>query len=690
MGTFNDNEDHKDGSNFLNGSNSGNNEEGVSSDSGNPQISDNEVVVDNDLGQIIENEIDKIPLKKEGEKVKIDTEALWNEVGFHRITGGIFYSYVLLIVGAIVGLFTVTIIAEFLPYPEINGYKNMTATLLGFWFGLLDLNLGGGGGLSDGMNRFIGQYADTNPERALEYVRFYIWFQMWTGIVQVTAISIVMFTYFVHTNLAYLTWFILAQSMVQYPGMLMIMEATLKSFQRGDKTAWLSWLQDTVFQVSVNIVFLIIGKYWGSHNPVIGELMGITIMYILSQFMDDWINLIVGGFMFSHVLKSRGIDRGVLTLFVPKFDKEVIREALTFTGKQWIGGQVTGLISYMINLFLIVKMPQMASFTGLMLIPSFLGHLVSMINWGSPTVPAISEAYNNGKKELAQYFVHDLFKYYIFTTLWMAVPLIVLTPRMLTMVMNISFVKGLGNYEAGLVMIPIFMIRDSMSNWRGIWQKIFIACDKPMPPIYVNWIFTIPGYAFQFLFIYLCIDLQIMPMWYVLIIPGFLNDTLKAIVGYIWLQKTTLPIDYKKISWQVFIAPLLTAFAYAIVLYLFQITLWPLMDLIMYQIMGEMGYILDVMIILLGILFIFPGIFYAPFYALFGGWDEFTIEEFRKTAVISGPSKFVMMVLYKISNKFHKLSKWANKYPIADYDIVKKQVAELVAEGKAFKLLKKK
>jgi hypothetical protein len=127
------------------------------------------------------NKIVEEPKKKK----KVDTEALWNEVGFHRIIGGTFYSYILLIVGAIAGLGTVAIIAEFLPFPEINGYKALSTSLLGFWFGLFDLNLGGGGGFSDGMSRFIGQYADTNPRRAMKYIQFYIWFQMFTGIIQV-------------------------------------------------------------------------------------------------------------------------------------------------------------------------------------------------------------------------------------------------------------------------------------------------------------------------------------------------------------------------------------------------------------------------------------------------------------------------------------------------------------------------
>jgi hypothetical protein len=656
----------------------------------NSQGIDNAVAINNENSININQDkafLDANNLKKP--LSEYDTEKLWNEVGFHRIIGGTFYGYILLIIGAVVGLATVAIIAEFLPYPQINGYRNMTSTLLGFWFGLLDLNLGGGGGLSDGMNRFIGQYADTNPRRSLEYIRFYIWFQMFTGIAQVTVISSLMFTYFVNSNLAYLTWFILAQSLVQYPGMLMIMQDSLRAFQRGDKQAKLAWLQDTVFQVTVNIVFLILGKMWGESNPAIGELMGITVFYILSQFVDDWINLFIGGKMFADVLKKRGIEGGFWMLLKPQFDKEVVKESIKFTGKQWAGGQITGLIGWIISMNIMVQMPQFSSWSGLLLIPNFLGHLVSMTNWASPTVPAISESYNNGKKELAQYFVHDVLKYYIFVTLWMAVPLSLLAPKILGVVMSMDFISGLGNYQAGLIMIPIIMIRDGLGGWRSLWGKVFVACNKPMPGIYLDWAFTIPGYALQFLFIYLCLDTQILPVWFLLFMPGFINDTIKSVFGYIYLQKTTLQIQYRKIAWQIFIAPLLTAVCYGITLLIFQATVWPLLDLLFIAIAGDIGPLIVAAFILLGVLFIFPALFYAPYYALFGGWDDFTLEEFKKAALLTGPSKFVVMSLYKITAFFYKRSKLSNRFPIADYVIIKRQVQELVAEGKANKLLKK-
>ncbi|MBD3351743.1 MAG: hypothetical protein GF364_09685 [Candidatus Lokiarchaeota archaeon] len=211
-----------------------------------------------------------------------------------------------------------------------------------------------------------------------------------------------------------------------------------------------------------------------------------------------------------------------------------------------------------------------------------------------------------------------------------------------------------------------------------------------MPPIYIDYIFTLPGYGFQFLFLYLCVDLAVLPVWFILFMPALINDSLKMILGYAWLQKTTLKIGWKKMAWQVTVAPLLASLCYGVVLLLFQVTIWPLLDLAAIALFGEIGPVIIAAIILLCILFVFPALFFGPFYSLFGGWDEFTIEEFRKCALISGPSKWITMLLYNISYKFHKLSPLKNKHPIADYEIIKKQVTELVEEGKANRLLNKK
>lgn len=628
------------------------------------------------------NSLSKKQLRKAQDK--IEREKLWNEVGFHRITGGFFYNYVLLIVGAITGLVLIgVLLVEFMPYPEIEGYKKVAAAFLGFWFGLLDFNLGGGGGLSDGITRFIGQYSDTNPRRALKYIQFYVWFQMFSGLIQVTGLIIVCLVIISKTaSTAYLVYFIIAEGLVQYPGMLMIMQSSLKSFQRGDKTAILQFLQENVFQFSINIIFLIIGKQWGASNPAIGELMGITIFYIAAQYMDDWFNLIVGGVFLHKVLKERGLEEGVWAIFRPDFDKDIVKECLTYTGKQWITGQALSAVNYVINLYFAITVTGYAAFTGLLLIPNFLGHLVSTAGpMASSAIPAISESYNNKKMELTRYFIHNLFKYFGFLTCFLYTSLAVLSPRVIEIIVK-NF-PGLANYRAGVVMIPIVMMVSAAGVYTGLWGRIFAACNDPTTSNYIGMLTTPTGYAIKWLFYYLCIVQGVLPIWYILLLPDFVNGLIAMVIGYATLQKKIIKLDYKKMAWQAFIAPLLASVMYIGILYIFMYTLWPAMEaflgLMMPEMYAEVGF---GVIVLLLMLFVFPGIFFCPCLAWLGGWDDYNLDEFRKTAILSGPSKGIVMIMYKISNKFAKISPWHNKFPLADYTLVKQEIADLVAEGK--------
>jgi hypothetical protein len=632
-------------------------------------------------------------------EARTQEEELWNTVGYHRITGGFFYSYILMIGGAVIGLITVSwLLPEFLPYPEINGFRNIvTGTILGFWFGLFDLNLGGGGGFSDGMSRFIGQYASTDPRRAVKYIQFYIVWQMVSGVIQVSIFVLLSIFYFPHTSFAHLTWFIIAESLVQYPGMLMIMEAALKAFQRGDKLAWLVWLQDTVFQVTVNIIFLIIGKWWGSNNPAVGELMGITVFYILSQFMDDYINLALGSVMFGKILKPYGIR--IRDLFSPQFDKKVVRECLSYTGKQWVAGQIGGFIGFFIGLYVLMIFPSMAFWTGLMLIPNALGNLVSMQGpmMGS-AVPAFSESYNNGKKELCKYFIHSSLKYYGFITMFMAVSLAVLASRLIEFVV-IAF-PDLRYYTLASVIVPSVIMVEALSPLTGLPDKLFNACHRPLTPIILGWILTPLGYFMQFLWLYLTVFTNTLPIWTYLMYPGFFVNLVRTIIAFWWIQRSLIKIDYKRIAWQAIIAPALAAIAYGLALYGICYSLWPalnsLFEWIIVAITGnagiglQYGVLAGSLVIIFLVLFVFPGGLYAPFSGLFGAWDDFTLEEFHKCALISGPSKGITMFVYNSFKFFSRFSPWYNKFPMNDYTLVQKEAGELIAEGKANKILGKK
>lgn len=53
-----------------------------------------------------------------------------------------------------------------------------------------------------------------------------------------------------------------------------------------------------------------------------------------------------------------------------------------------------------------------------------------------------------------------------------------------------------------------------------------------------------------------------------------------------------------------------------------------------------------------------------PLYGLLGAWDERSLEDFRKAALISGPSKFVIMGMYKLTRWGHEHSPLKNRFQI--------------------------
>jgi len=276
--------------------------------------------------------------------------------------------------------------------------------------------------------------------------------------------------------------------------------------------------------------------------------------------------------------------------------------------------------------------------------------------------------------------------------IFMATPLIVLSTKIIDVVLNSGILGGnLANYRAGLVMTPVVMIFAASGQWRSWWSRLFVACNKPLPPVWLNYAFTPSGYVLQFLFLYWCVDTPTLPVWMLVLgMPGFINNVAQTIVGYIWFQRSILKIGYKQMFWQCAMAPILTAACYAGVLVLFQLFLWPPLEALFVIIAGaQWGPFVLAFLVLMMILFLFPSVFMCPFYSFWGGWDEFTLEEFRKCMLISGPSKGLMNMMYKISLWVAKRSPLHNKFPLANYELVTKQLQELIDEGRATKLMRR-
>ena len=59
----------------------------------------------------------------------------------------------------------------FIPYPESIGFYNILTGIFSSFFTAADL------GMANAVSRFIAEYRVKDPERCIQYIRFFIWFQ---------------------------------------------------------------------------------------------------------------------------------------------------------------------------------------------------------------------------------------------------------------------------------------------------------------------------------------------------------------------------------------------------------------------------------------------------------------------------------------------------------------------------------
>jgi len=65
----------------------------------------------------------------------------------------------------------------------------------------------------------------------MEYVNFFIRYQLITGLIQVTVLTWYIFQVLIHGSYGYLAWILLLEMQKQYPGMLGIFKSVLEGMQ---------------------------------------------------------------------------------------------------------------------------------------------------------------------------------------------------------------------------------------------------------------------------------------------------------------------------------------------------------------------------------------------------------------------------------------------------------------------------
>ncbi|MFX0102134.1 MAG: hypothetical protein ACFFCS_21390 [Candidatus Hodarchaeota archaeon] len=564
----------------------------------------------------------------------------WERIGFHRQLAGFFYNYLPIILGGVfLTMGAGIIIPLILPYPEAKGFSEVGKSMYALMFMLFDAGLGSAIGL------YVPKHRITDPKRALEYLSFFIWFQMFTGLIQITAISIYIFNW-MPQNMAHLAWIFLVYSTVQYPGMLNVLKSALKSFQHYGKVILLGFLQN-IAETFTQVGFILLGRWLGSQNPEIGELMGMSIGLVVGLYIDDFIMFFLSIRYLNKVLNDIGLNVGMCLR--PRFSKEVAKEAFVYglkTMPSGIYGNILGFFSFLVTF---TFLPQYATWLGMInLVKVFVGQINQAGNIKSNTEMAVSEAYNNGKKKLSQFYIMMALKWRFILTMFLGVTIAILIPIALRELLDIFG----ENWLPALPLIPFLAIPEFLK----IFEKpvSFTSLKRPGIDQTISIISSTTSFLWYMFLIYgIKIELNI----YI-----FILKDIPIIIAFRIVNWTVLHFKLMKINWK-------ELFVHAVLLQLpgvlmYGLFCWAFGEYIFPLGADLMGGLVFALLIIVIVLFLWPAFVYTPLITICGGLNKYDEDAFRKCIDISGPSKGIVKLIYNMSMPIYHRLPWRDKIPV--------------------------
>ena len=207
----------------------------------------------------------------------------WEVVGFHRPLSGFIYNYLLSVLVLIPFNFVVTFWLDrnFVnPFLEARGAGNLIVQVLLFLGPLLDL------GTSQAMIKYFAEYRVKEPGRAIAYMQFFVWFHLLVGILAVSALGLIGAVYLPGTTAAYLSWFVVLDTLAAFPPFYTSFSSLFRAQQRFDYAQLevaLFFGMNPVLQMAGAIV----GRHWGLMHPVFGEGMGVVMGFACGSIVGN-------------------------------------------------------------------------------------------------------------------------------------------------------------------------------------------------------------------------------------------------------------------------------------------------------------------------------------------------------------------------------------------------------------------
>ena len=428
-------------------------------------------------------------------------------------------------------------------------------------------------------------------------------------------------------------------------GMLSVFSNVLRSFQQFGKVQLISFLQDTLVQNITTIVCTVAFGYGLGANPKIGFIMGAAIGFIIGQYIDDFLMLILGAIFFNQVMKTTGFS--TKDVIRPNFSKDTVKEAFSFGIKSMIGPIYGTLFEFVRLTIMAAILPGYSTWLGLITVASAISNLGNiagpMASW---TGISVAESHNNQKNNLSYYYIKNSLKWQLFITFFLVPQIVIVIPPILE-----SAVSILGpSWVPAIPLIPLLIIDPMLGAFQSMPLSIIPKIGKNlgekkkdglieyeamegshiMARQWMAILETTLNFSFLVLFIF------IFPHnVYLFIFAPLPTRIIMLFVSWMYIDRKILKLKIKDFLGQGVYATAIAVAIYGVFLFLLGYVIYPILYDWAFSLFNNrlLALIPGVLIILAGLL-LFPAFLFAPLYGYFGGWDDYTIEDFRKAACL--------------------------------------------------------
>lgn len=565
----------------------------------------------------------------------------WEKIGFHRPIGGFMFA----LMSGLILFIPLTIYqdmilpAYILPSAQAFGIWGRITSFFGIIWGVFDM------GTSVAHIKFFSQYRVHNPQKAVQYAQFFVWWQALSGAVQVALVTVIASTALPNTVYAIYIWSAIIHTLIQIPGFYMIISDNMTALQRFDYNQIIDMAANMVVPMITQPACILLVVFLSKQNPVLGGAMGGVFGLGVAAYMTAFVSFLVGLWLY------RRIGYNARLLFLAHFDWAIVKQSLGYGIFLVLSGLIGGLGTGLNVLVIQNRLINMNEVLGNMsLAGSFsYAYTVLQVLYGN-TMPSISEAISNGRRVLAQYYSAMGYKYGGVFSAFLAAMLLAVADRFILGASGIEFVR------AASLTVPLLL--SGAIGFAGLTGSIVMYGTNNTR--YVT-VLSAVGMVFNFVFAYLVVD-----RWqiYALIIPGVAWAIISAVAVYYFNSRYCYPQRF--FPWQTLVAPTLAGVAHYLVLRWVTGLIW------------RQDEITSLVILVVALLPAYP--LYAFFYGLFGGWDDQTLAEFGQGANLSAFMRPMARLFYRATALGAKFSLLHNKFPITIYQQARQEAQSLTEE----------